>query len=38
MSTITLIVAVAGIGLFPLWLSDMIMNSLKPIMDQLSLF
>ncbi len=38
MSTVTLIVAVAGIGLFPLWLSDMIMNSLKPIMDQLSLF
>ncbi|MEI6122971.1 MAG: NADH-quinone oxidoreductase subunit M [Bacteroidota bacterium] len=37
-STVTLIVAVAGIGLFPFWLSDMIMSSLKPIMEQLSLF
>lgn len=37
-STVTLIIAVAGIGLSPFWLSDMIMKSLKPIIDQLSLF
>jgi NADH-quinone oxidoreductase subunit M len=35
-STVTLIAAVAGIGLFPLWLSDMIYNSLTPVMNQLS--
>ncbi len=35
-STVTLIAAVAGIGIFPLWLSDMIYNSLTPVMNQLS--
>jgi NADH-quinone oxidoreductase subunit M len=35
-STVTLIVAVAGIGLFPLWLSDMIYKSLTPMMQQLA--
>lgn len=35
-STITLIVAIAGIGLAPLWLSNMIMDSLAPIINQLS--
>ncbi len=35
-STVTLIAAVAGIGLFPLWLSDMIYDSLTPVMNQLS--
>ncbi len=31
-STITLVVAIAGIGLLPLWLSDTIQRSLGPIM------
>jgi len=35
-STVTLIAAVAGIGLFPLWLSDMIYNSLSPVIQQLA--
>ena len=35
-STVTLIVSVAGIGLFPLWLSDMIYDSLSPVIQQLS--
>ena len=36
-STITLLLAIAGIGLAPLWLSDMISDSLAPIINQLSL-
>jgi NADH-quinone oxidoreductase subunit M len=36
-STVTLVLAIAGIGLAPLWLSDMIGVSLGPIMKQLSL-
>jgi NADH-quinone oxidoreductase subunit M len=36
-STITLVAAIAGIGLAPLWLSDMIGDSLAPIINQLSL-
>lgn len=36
-STITLILAIAGIGLAPLWLSNMIWDSLTPIINQLSL-
>lgn len=35
-STVTLIVAIAGIGLFPLWLSDMIYESLTPVIQQLT--
>ncbi len=38
LSTISLVIGISGIGLFPLWLSDMIMNSLQPIMDRLSMF
>lgn len=34
-STGVLIVAIAGIGLAPLWLSDMINESLNPIVDQI---
>lgn len=34
-SVVTLIVAVAGIGLFPLWLSNTIQESLQPIIDKL---
>lgn len=37
LSTITLVVAIAAIGLFPLWLSDTIMESLKPIVEKLAL-
>lgn len=36
LTTVTLIVAVAGIGLFPLWLSDMIYESLGPVIKQLT--
>jgi NADH-quinone oxidoreductase subunit M len=36
-STITLVLAIAGIGLAPLWLSNMIGDSLAPIINQLSL-
>jgi len=35
LSTGVLIVAIAGIGVAPLWLSDMINNSLSPIMHQI---
>jgi len=35
LSTGTLIFAIAGIGIAPLWLSDMINSSLSPIMHQL---
>jgi NADH-quinone oxidoreductase subunit M len=31
-----LIVGISAIGLFPLWLSDMIMNSLGPIVERLA--
>lgn len=36
-STITLIAAIVGIGLAPLWLSNMIGDSLAPILKQLSM-
>jgi len=36
-STITLVIAIAAIGLAPLWLSNMIGDSLAPIINQLSL-
>lgn len=36
LSTITLVVAIAGIGIAPLWLSDMINISLEPIMQKLA--
>ena len=35
-STITLVVAIAGIGMAPLWLSNTILHSLKPIVEQLT--
>lgn len=35
-ATIVLIACIAGIGLAPLWLSDMIQNSLLPIIGQLA--
>jgi len=37
LSTVTLVVAIAGIGMAPLWLSDMIHFSLEPIVTKLSL-
>jgi len=37
LSTITLVVAIAAIGIAPLWLSDMIMHSLDPILDKLAM-
>jgi NADH-quinone oxidoreductase subunit M len=36
LSTITLVVSVAGIGLAPLWLATMIGDSLTPIVDRLT--
>jgi NADH-quinone oxidoreductase subunit M len=36
-STITLVLAIAAIGIAPLWLSDMINVSLGPIVDKISL-
>jgi len=36
-TTVSLIVAVAAIGLAPLWLSDMIGDSLQPIMEKLGI-
>ncbi|MCX6230650.1 MAG: NADH-quinone oxidoreductase subunit M [Bacteroidetes bacterium] len=38
LSTVTLILAIAGIGLAPLWLSNMIGDSLAPIISRLTLF
>lgn len=35
-SVVLLIVGITAIGMFPLWLSDMIMNSLGPIVDRLA--
>ena len=35
LSTVTLVVAIAGIGLAPLWLSNTIMHSLEPIVSRL---
>jgi len=35
-TTVTLIVAIAGIGLAPLWLSNMIGDSLMPIIDKIA--
>jgi NADH-quinone oxidoreductase subunit M len=37
LSTITLVAAIAAIGIAPLWLSDMIMQSLDPILDKLAM-
>ncbi len=34
-STITLIIAVAGIGIFPLWVSDLISESIKVISERI---
>ncbi len=38
LSTITLVIAVVGIGILPLWLSDTILNSLHPIMERLTAY
>jgi len=35
LSTTTLLIAIVGIGVLPLWLSDTILNSLHPIMERL---
>ncbi len=35
LSTVSLIVAIAAIGIAPLWLSNMIGNSLQPILDRI---
>jgi NADH-quinone oxidoreductase subunit M len=37
LSTITLVLAIAAIGTAPLWLSNIIMNSLNPILDKLAM-
>jgi NADH-quinone oxidoreductase subunit M len=37
LSTVTLIMAIAAIGIAPLWLSDMIGDSLQPIIDKLTI-
>jgi len=37
LSAATLIIAVVGMGLAPLWLSNMVMDSLDPIIEKLSL-
>ena len=37
LSTVTLIIAIVGMGLAPLWLSNMVLNSLDPIIEKLSL-
>ncbi|MBL7973135.1 MAG: NADH-quinone oxidoreductase subunit M, partial [Prolixibacteraceae bacterium] len=37
LSTVTLVLAVAAIGIAPLWLSDVILESLKPIVDKLAM-
>jgi NADH-quinone oxidoreductase subunit M len=34
---IVLLIAILGIGVTPLWLSDLIMDSLQPIIDKLAL-
>jgi NADH-quinone oxidoreductase subunit M len=36
LSTITLVVSIAAIGIAPLWLSNTIIHSLKPIVDKLA--
>jgi NADH-quinone oxidoreductase subunit M len=36
-STVSLIASIAGIGLAPLWLSNTISVSLKPIIEQLTM-
>ena len=38
LSTITLLAAIAGIGVLPLWLSDTILGSLQPFIDKISMF
>jgi len=38
LSTITLVIAIIGIGILPLWLSDTILNSLQPIMEKLTAY
>lgn len=35
LSTVTLITAIAAVGIFPLWLSDMINFSLRPIVERI---
>ncbi|NOY96374.1 MAG: NADH-quinone oxidoreductase subunit M [Chlorobi bacterium] len=38
LSTTTLLIGIAGIGIFPLWLSNTILDSLQPIMDKLAIY
>ncbi|HDO27934.1 MAG TPA: NADH-quinone oxidoreductase subunit M [Bacteroidetes bacterium] len=38
LSTITLMIGIIGIGIFPLWLSNTIMGSLQPIIDRLTVY
>jgi len=38
LSTTTLLIGIVGIGIFPLWLSDTIMNSLQSIADKLTIY
>ncbi|HFB62378.1 MAG TPA: NADH-quinone oxidoreductase subunit M, partial [Bacteroidetes bacterium] len=38
LSTITLLTAIVGIGVLPLWLSDTILGSLQPFIDKISMF
>jgi len=37
LSMYTLVIAIAGIGVAPLWLSDTIIESLQPIVDKLTM-
>jgi len=37
-STVTLLVSMLGIGLYPLWLSDTILGSLQPIMEKITMY
>ncbi len=38
LSTITLLTAITGIGILPLWLSDTILGSLQPFVEKLAVF
>jgi NADH-quinone oxidoreductase subunit M len=37
LSTVTLVLAIAAIGIAPLWLSDTILVSLKPVIAKLAM-
>ncbi|VAW19709.1 NADH-ubiquinone oxidoreductase chain M [hydrothermal vent metagenome] len=38
LSTTTLLIGIVGIGIFPLWLSNTILDSLQPIVDKLAIY